>query len=395
MPSSQIKIAGKGFAANSQVEIMLDETGLARTETDSNGQFALEASIPKDTDLGMHKVWAKDAVGNFARAVIMVGEIERPDNIKPIDRQLVVKAGIEHYNESAVVIIGGYGIPESIVELEVKDPTGKVVLHERTSTDMKGMFGVKMQLSTDAQNGTYIVYAKQEGQETKSAFTVMLREKPPTTIESVLTVNTEHEKYQDHDNVVIFGRAGPGTVGIAVMHGDTTNIASNMVFKDEVKVSEDGSFKTVFAVNDVKEGIYVVMAHQGSLTASAKFFVESSERGEHSDERHDDHEDEHDNENNESMNELKVHTDKDSYGIGEAVTIYGGNANPEKRIEILIFHAETKNDRTVYKDVLTPNSDGSFKKTSPPITSDVEPGVYTVVVMQGDSGAETRFKIVT
>ena len=51
--------------------------------------------------------------------------------------------------------------------------------------------------------------------------------------------------------------------------------------------------------------------------------------------------------------------------------------------------------RTIYKDVLTPNPDGSFKKTSPPITSDAEAGVYTAVVMQDGSSAKAQFKIET
>jgi hypothetical protein len=395
MPGSAIKIAGKGFAPNSQVAIMLDESELVKAETDSNGYFETEATIPKDIRHGMHKVWARDTAGNFASAPIMVGEHEKPEHEKPKQPdmragQLAVKTEREHYSQGETVVIVGHGTSSSTVELQVMDSMGKVVFHEKASTDNNGMFGVKMSLGSDAPSGMYIVYARQEVHEAKWMFKVMSREKPmPMPTERGLTVHTERDRYHDGDNVVIYGRAGSGTVGIAVMYGEATDVASSVVFKGEATVSMEGSYKIMFTLKNVREGAYMVMAQQGDMNAHTKFFVGSGEKGEYPGEKGEHPSDSY------KHSKLRVDTDKDSYRAGEAVTIFGEGADPNKRIEIFIFYLEKDHERELYKDVLTPNPDGSFKKTSPAITSDVPAGIYTVLVMQDGLSAKTQFKIET
>lgn len=369
MPSSTIKIAGKGFTANSAVELMLDESVLAKVETDSNGYFVIEATIPKEISLGMHKIWAKDTSDNFASAAIMIGEHEEPQRPNKPSGELGVKTESDHYLLGEAVVIIGYGTPNVTVELQVTSPASNIVFHEKASVDANGMFGVKMQLGSDAPIGTYIVYAKQEGHEAKSRFLVTSREKP-MIVPQVLSVNTEQDRYHDGDNVVIYGRATAGNVvGIFVMSNN-----NDVVFKEEVRVSTDGSYKTMFALKGVRDGTYIVTAHLGGSSASTKFLVSSGE-----------------------IRDLNVDTDSDAYKLGQTVTIFGGNAHPEKRVELVISYSGAYNadiaasNMLVHKDVLIPNSDGSFKTTY--TLEDVKAGIYIVTVMQDGISAMARFAV--
>jgi len=369
MPGSMIKIAGKGFAPNSAVELMLDESGLVKVETDSNGYFVTETTIPKEINLGMHKIWGKDTSNNFASVAIMIGEHEEPQRPQKLSRELVVKTESDHYLLGETVVIVGYGTPNSTVELQVINPSNNAVFSEKASIDSNGMFGVKMQLGSDAPIGAYIVYATQEGHEAKSRFMVMSREKP-MIVPQVLSVNTEQDRYHDGDNVVVYGRATAGNVvGIFVMSSN-----NNIVFKGEVRVSTDGSYKTMFALKGVRDGTYIVTAHLGGSSASAKFLVGSTE-----------------------IRDLKVDTDSDEYKLGQIVTIFGGNAHPEKRIELAISYSAAYNadiaasSALLYKDVLVPNSDGSFKTTY--TLEDVKAGIYIVTVMQDGISAMAKFAV--
>ncbi len=368
MPGSMIKVAGKGFALNSVVELMIDESGLVRVETDSSGYFVTEASIPKEIDLGMHKIWGKDTSGNFASASIMIGEREEPQRPHTLTEELAVKTASDHYPQSATVVIMGHGTPDSTVELQVTNPLGEVILQEKTSIDKNGMFGVKMQLGTDTPTGMYIVYAKQEEQEAKSRFMVMSQEKP-IIVPQVLSIHTEHERYHGGENVVIFGKATSGSpVSIVVMSN------TYVVFKGEARVLTDGLYRTAFTLDGVGDGTYVVTAHQDGASASTKFFIGSTER-----------------------EELKVDTDSDHYRPGQAVTIFGGNAHPEKRIELAISYSAAynadiaANGALLYKDVLLPSSDGSFKTTY--TLEDVKAGIYIVTVMQDGISAMAKFAV--
>jgi hypothetical protein len=368
MPGSMIKIAGKGFAPNSAVELMLDESGLVKVETDSNGYFVTEATIPKEINLGMHKIWGKDTSSNFASVAIMIGEHEEPQRPHTLTEELAVKTASDHYPQSATVVIMGHGTPDSTVELQVTNPLGEVILQEKTSIDKNGMFGVKMQLGTDTPTGMYIVYAKQEEQEAKSRFMVMSPEKP-IIVPQVLSIHTEHERYHGGENVVIFGKATPGSpVSIVVMSN------TYVVFKGEARVLTDGSYRTAFTLDGVGDGTYVVTAHQDGASASTKFFIGSTER-----------------------EELKVDTDSDHYRPGQVVTIFGGNAHPEKRIELAISYSAAysadiaANGALLYKDVLVPSSDGSFKTTY--TLEDVKAGIYIVTVMQDGISAMAKFAV--
>ena len=136
----------------------------------------------------------------------------------------------------------------------------------------------------------------------------------------------------------------------------------------------DGSYKTIFTLEGVGDGTYVVTAHQGGASASTKFFVGSDEK-----------------------REIKVDTDSDHYRLGQVVTIFGGNAHPEKRLELVISYSGAYNadiaasSAIVYKDVLAPNSDGSFKTAFN--LEDVKAGIYIVTVMQDGSSAMARFAV--
>ncbi len=368
MPGSMIKIAGKGFAPNSAVELMLDEAGLVKVETDANGYFVTEATIP-EINLGMHKIWGKDALNNFASVAIVIGEHEETQRPQKTSVELGVKTESDHYLLGETVVIVGYGTPDSTVELQVMNPGNNAIFREKVNTDSKGMFGVKMQLGSDATVGTYIVYAKQEEHEAKSRFMVMSRDKP-VIVPQVLSINTEQDRYHEGDNVVVYGKATAGNiVGIFVMSSN-----NYVIFKGEVKVSTDGSYKTMFALKGVRDGTYIATAHLGGSSASTKFLVGSTE-----------------------IRDLKVDTDSDAYKLGQIVTIFGGNAQPEMRIELAISYSAAYNadiaasSAPLYKDVLVPNSDGSFKTTYS--LDDVKAGTYIVMVMQDGVSAMARFVV--
>jgi hypothetical protein len=264
---AEIRVEGKGFAPNSEVGVMLDETGLSRARTDSGGHFVVETHMPRDTIVGIHKIWARDSAGNTASAEVFVSEGR---GSLPPESGLAVRTERDQYLPGETVVISGRGASNSTVVLQVLGPMGSI-FRESVETDRNGMFGAKVQLNLNMQGGMYVVYAEQQGHVAKSQFMVEQPRLPVPLIPS-LTVDTDHDRYHDDDTVTIFGRAMEGIVSISIV-----GLESESVFNTDAKASAEGSYKTSFKLDHVNDGTYMVLAQQGGASATAKFLVGSDD----------------------------------------------------------------------------------------------------------------------
>lgn len=277
---AKVVIVGKGFAANSAVKILFEDRHWTEAKTNDHGTFETRAEIP-DVPRGEYKVSAADASGNTARTSIVVHA--RPDLEPTADLRL--KTEKERYVAGEVVVILGHGAPNVPVELSVIDPRGEHIFRTKVDADRDGNFAAKMQLERDALGGMYVVYAKQERLEGKATFAVA-GVKPIPVPRPQLSVQTDKDTYRPKDNVVIFGRTSNAIDATAVtaanlpvveilVIGPTTDASKNdqIIFKGEARVTEDGSYKTMFTLEDARPGTYAVTANYGKVSAHTRFAV--------------------------------------------------------------------------------------------------------------------------
>lgn len=277
---AKVVIAGKGFAANSAVKILFEDRHWTEAKTNEHRTFETRAEIP-DVPRGEYKVSAVDESGNTARTSIAVHA--RPDVEPTADLRL--KTEKERYVAGEVVVILGHGAPNIPVELSVMDPRGEHIFRAKADADRDGNFAAKMQLERDALGGMYVVYAKQERLEGKTTFAVA-EVKPIPVPRPQLSVQTDKDSYRPNDNVVVFGRTSNAIDATAVtaanlpvveilVIGPTTIAGKNdqIIFKGEARVTEDGSYKTMFTLEDARSGTYAVTANYGKLSAHTRFAV--------------------------------------------------------------------------------------------------------------------------
>lgn len=375
-------VSGRNFAPGSNVSVMFEGRTWMETSTDRLGTFQQWRTVPNVPE-GEYMVWAEDEKGNAARTVI---KVHADDQRPPDPEQLIIWTENRRYAPGEVVIVYGNGTPNTVVGLMVANPNGETVFAERITADANGRFVLRFPLTDDAITGTYSIHAKQDNLETRTAFVVTdLAPTPAPTPLPIISVTTDKPRYQNNEVVGIYGRVSIGTadpvIGIAVAGPmDQLTASNNIVFKTEVKVTEDGLYRTSFQLDNARPGTYLVTAKIGSSEAHARFLVV----GEPS---------------LTPVPVISVATDKPRYQNDEVVGIHGrvsiaSNADPVVGIAVAGPMDQLRtSDNVMFKTEVRVTQDG-FYRTSFKLDNAI-PGTYAVTAKLGSSEAHTRFLVVS
>jgi len=117
------------------------------------------------------------------------------------------------YTPGSVVVISGTVTPPGTgVAIQVKSPSGSTVWIDSVTSDSSGSFSSSFTLHSDAELGTYTVYATVSGGTKTTTFTVSTGPPPPpppTLKKSSITIYSSSSNVTVNENVTIFGSLNP------------------------------------------------------------------------------------------------------------------------------------------------------------------------------------------
>jgi hypothetical protein len=141
-----------------------------------------------------------------------------------------------------ITVIGGS--PQNIMQIELLDSSGFVLVHQQTWADSSGKSTYALQLSSAIPPGNYVLKLTSGQQATSQPILVLSPGTGQSTTSSngILTVQTDKSTYRTGEQIEVSGKAQPNTNVSAVMTSPTGKIY------DSVTVANaDGTYTLFFS----------------------------------------------------------------------------------------------------------------------------------------------------
>lgn len=133
--------------------------------------------------------------------------------------------------------------PQNIIQIELLDSSGFVLVHQQTWADSSGKAAYAMQLSSALPPGNYVLKLTSEQQNTSQPILVLSQGTgQSTTSNNILTVQTDKSTYPPGQEVEVSGKAQPNTTVSAVMTSPT-----GKTYNSVTVANADGSYVLFFS----------------------------------------------------------------------------------------------------------------------------------------------------
>ena len=185
-------------------------------------------------------------------------------SLKVVPASLTVSTNKSVYTTGNTVIISGTTSPSTSVAIQVKSPSGVTVWIDSVTSGSSGSFSSSFVLRSDAELGTYTVYASTSSETATSTFSVVK-----------LSVSTDKSTYVRGEVVTISGSISPTTpnAGVGIEVKDPNGV---VVWIDSVKTDSSSKFSSSFTLrNDTTLGTYTVYASYSGIVATCTFSVQA------------------------------------------------------------------------------------------------------------------------
>jgi hypothetical protein len=185
-------------------------------------------------------------------------------SLKVVPASLTVSTNKPVYTTGNTVIISGTTSPSTAVGIQVKSPSGVTVWIDSVTSSSSGSFSSSFVLRSDAELGTYTVYASTSSETATSTFSVVK-----------LSVSTDKSTYVRGEVVTISGSISPTTpnAGVGIEVRDPNGV---VVWIDSVITDSSSKFSSSFTLrNDTTLGTYIVYASYSGIVATCTFLVQT------------------------------------------------------------------------------------------------------------------------
>jgi len=185
-------------------------------------------------------------------------------SLKVVPASLTVSTNKSVYTTGNTVVISGTTSPNTAVGIQVKSPSGVTVWIDSVTSSSSGSFSSSFVLRSDAELGTYTVYASTSSEKATCTFSVVK-----------LSVSTDKSTYVRGEVVTISGSISPTTpnVGVGIEVKDPNGV---VVWIDSVKTDSSSKFSSSFTLrNDATLGTYIVYASYSGIVATCTFSVQA------------------------------------------------------------------------------------------------------------------------
>ena len=166
------------------------------------------------------------------------------------------------------ILVLGSTDPNTILNLELTDPDGKISKRKDIFSDKTGKFSDgTFRVPTDAKQGNWILKVKSGVKFIDAGFTVS------GTIEKTFTIKLDKtEAYHAGDHMSITGTGADKSNTIIIQILDPNNVKIQEL---QTRSTNEGSFDTLWTIpTDKQSGKYTIKAVSGQVNAEASFDIQ-------------------------------------------------------------------------------------------------------------------------
>lgn len=250
---------------NSQIDSMKTQLNLI-----SNLNNSIENINQKLTDIDNIK-------GNLSNIQQQLVNLENKNNqvqTSPVTSTLTSVIDKSSYLPGDTINITAVGAsPQNIVQIELLDNSGFVIIHTDTYADSSGKMSYGLQLSTAIPQGNYVLKLTSGQQTTSQPIQVTpASTSQSTTSSNILTVQTDKTVYLTGQLIQVSGKAQPNTAVTSVMTSP-----SGKTYNSVTTSNADGSYSMFYApLQPYEIGKWSISVSSLSQTTTVNITIQNS-----------------------------------------------------------------------------------------------------------------------
>jgi hypothetical protein len=132
--------------------------------------------------------------------------------------------------------------PQNIIQIELLDSSGFVLVHQQTWADSNGKATYGLQLSSALPSGNYVLKLTSGQQTSSQPILVLAPGTGQSTTNNILTVQTDKSTYPTGQQIQVSGKAQPNTTVSSVMTSPT-----GKTYNSVTVANADGSYVLFFS----------------------------------------------------------------------------------------------------------------------------------------------------
>ncbi|MFE7509342.1 choice-of-anchor G family protein [Promicromonospora sp. NPDC057488] len=368
-PGGTVTVDGAGYTPDSTATVQLTDADgnpvgdPVTVDTDENGAFTTDLTIPDDAEPGDHTVVATDdTTGTTAEAALAVAEPPAIDPTLSVEPAEVAPGG------STAVSGTGY-TPDSTATVQLTDADGNPVGDPVTvDTDENGAFSTLLPVPEDAEPGDYTVIATDDTSGDTAQATLAVSAGAPS-VNPAVTVNPAEVAPGGTVTVDGAGYTPDSTATIQLTDADGNPVGDPVT----VDTDENGAFTAELPVpDDAEPGDYTVVVTDDTTgtPAEAPLAVAPVE----------------------VCTDPALTVDPSTVEAGGEVTVIGTGFPAGVDVSVRLTDAAGE---TVGEPVVAVPDDTCAFTVTITVPEDAEPGDYTVVAEpdDGSAGAEVPVEV--
>jgi len=336
------------------LEISNSDGGIINSGTEEsdylgNWKFEQSIKIPYNTIVGKYSITISDDNDNIIRNLLINS-----------DKTITITPSNLKFNKGEIMKFSGTSLPNKIIEISIKEPTGNEIFSEDILANESGFVEFEYQTEQTSIKGTYTIILTQE--KNKELIFVGLEQQPVIP----LLLELDKVNYKTDDNIkIIFSGKALDVIKLRIIDPQNNRVG------EIIPITLQSNNRGIYEI-DLKgyaSGVYSVVVSKGS-DQDTKIFTVGLQTG---------------------AGTIKINATKSTYLAGDSMVLLGdATKNSIMIISLMDPDGKIIRDKNTFSDNDGRISDNSFK-----IPKDAKQGTWKIMVRSGASSDSTEFEVLS
>ena len=371
-PSEEFKLVIQDYPETIQIGNFLDVFGTAQpddtitlkisdsekniinsgtVEVDNQGKWEFEQSIkiPFDTIIGSYSITVSDGEDNIIRNLSINS-----------DKIIAITPSNLKFNQGEIMKFSGTTLPNKIIEISIKEPSGDEVLSKSIQVNESGFVEFEYQTEQTSTKGTYTIIVTQE--KNKELIFAGVGESPKIPL--LLELDKLNYKTDENAKIIFSGKALE-TVNFLII--DPQNNQQGEIIPITLQHDNRGVYQ--LDLTDYTSGVYSAVVSKGS-EQDTKTFTVGLQIG---------------------AGTITINATKSVYLAGDSMVLLGdATKNSILVISLMDPDGNIIREKNTFSDKNGRISDNSFK-----IPTDAKQGTWKIIVRSGSTSDSVEFEVLS
>ena len=349
----ELNISGTGQPKSTVTGTIINPSGQEITtksaEVDAKGNWKLKDPIIVSLEAPLGKYTAKISDGRESLTRTYEVKTDKVILLSPVELKFEI---------GDIMKFNGTAVPNRPLEVVIEDPIDQEVFSDIITVDASGFVEIEIQTTNDFEEGTYTLFASQDGNLELSY--AGLGELPQ------VPVHIEFDKlnYKKTEDAQMIIRGQPSeTISLLIVDPSDKPVGETI----PIKIGPDGRGKHTIDLDKFSSGVYTAVASKGTARSSTIFTV-GLQTG---------------------SGEISINTTKTEYDTGDQILVLG-DTNPNVLLTLTMYDPD---GTEIKKRESFSDKNGKISNNSFRIPSEAKSGTWSIKATSGSNFDTTEFEV--